>query len=376
MILYCILTNAGGMKRIHDHLVLQKNIIVAFLSHEKIKEARNKYWIHCPALTIEEHAKSNFDLQLRKLNKIILKHKITGVICDYPSALYIQKLNVPFILDVHTLGRPLYSAITTSPKRLQLNALLKYPEIAANEMLMYAFLKQEHSIVNQARAFISNSKNTSRFLRKDYRVNKALIYELPVTTKFSKKLPQSKLKNTGQPYGLVFGRWHPQKGLENILLHDWRPLNIVVRGLDSKIFKNDVLKKFEAKGLSLRPWTNSDATLVAELQNAQFVLFPSLYEPYGLALHEALAMGCICIAHKNNSGHEEQICHGDNGFLLDMSDEKVVENVKKILIQSAAKRSQISKRAKKNKFLNHKERDKKFQKMLAWAKSQFAGSTR
>jgi glycosyltransferase involved in cell wall biosynthesis len=49
------------------------------------------------------------------------------------------------------------------------------------------------------------------------------------------------------------------------------------------------------------------------IKNAKYMVFPSLYEPWGLSLNEGLASGKICVA-SMTSGHFEQIKDKKNGI--------------------------------------------------------------
>lgn len=46
-------------------------------------------------------------------------------------------------------------------------------------------------------------------------------------------------------------------------------------------------------------------------------------EPWARAMGEGMAAGCAVMANKDNAGNEEQILHGNNGFLFKNSDEAV-----------------------------------------------------
>lgn len=52
------------------------------------------------------------------------------------------------------------------------------------------------------------------------------------------------------------------------------------------------------------------------LSGVKYCVYPSMYEPYGLALNEGLASGKVCIA-EDVGGHCEQVQDSKNGFLVD-----------------------------------------------------------
>ena len=84
------------------------------------------------------------------------------------------------------------------------------------------------------------------------------------------------------------------------------------------------------KNIHFLPWSNEQDDLISELAQFDFILCPSIYEPYGLALTEALMLGKICICHDNQSGHNEQVEHMRNGFIIDMKKSDWVDRIKEI----------------------------------------------
>jgi glycosyltransferase involved in cell wall biosynthesis len=120
-----------------------------------------------------------------------------------------------------------------------------------------------------------------------------------------------------------FGRLDAQKGI-NYLIRDFvenpdayrdNPPLIAGDGtMDNQIVKADFFDHFvEYRG----PLKQTD--LWEMLKGVKYCVFPSIYEPYGLALNEALAMGKICLVHNVDSGHLEQMRHGEelNGLVFD-----------------------------------------------------------
>jgi glycosyltransferase involved in cell wall biosynthesis len=63
------------------------------------------------------------------------------------------------------------------------------------------------------------------------------------------------------------------------------------------------------------------------LCNVKYCIFPSIYEPWGLALTEALAMGKICIISHKASGMLEQVEHMDNGLIFNFQKRSIVKYI-------------------------------------------------
>ena len=83
--------------------------------------------------------------------------------------------------------------------------------------------------------------------------------------------------------------------------------------------ESELRQQIQEKGLetcvSLRGWTSSP---LVEHSNSDIYVLTSDYEGMPNALMEALAMGLPCISTDCDTGPEDLITDGENGFLIDL----------------------------------------------------------
>lgn len=81
--------------------------------------------------------------------------------------------------------------------------------------------------------------------------------------------------------------------------------------------------------------------LMLHFQNASIACFPSWWEAFGLVCTEAMSMGTVVLA-SSNSGFEEIITEGVNGFLVEPQNSKLLaEKIEKILTLSPTEKEKI-----------------------------------
>lgn len=87
---------------------------------------------------------------------------------------------------------------------------------------------------------------------------------------------------------------------------------------------------------------------VAEfLQNCDVFVFPSLHEGLGIALVEAMAMGCACVA-SNTGPISEFITHGENGMLTEPKNPVQLANIICDLLENKEKRQILGENAQQS----------------------------
>ena len=84
-----------------------------------------------------------------------------------------------------------------------------------------------------------------------------------------------------------------------------------------------------------------------------------------------MLLGCICVVHANNSGHEEQIQDGYNGFIVDMKKQGWNSKVSEIRAMGESKINEISQNARRSAFKNGQRRQQKTEEMYDWASKLF-----
>lgn len=135
---------------------------------------------------------------------------------------------------------------------------------------------------------------------------------------------------------VYFGRLDAQKGI-NYIIKDFveypeeykaNPLVVIGDGImDNQIIKACFFDHYvDYKG------NLTKESLFAELRDAKYCIFPSIYEPFGLALNEALAMGKICIINAIDSGMLEQLRGGPdaNAFSIQFGQDSIIKSIEQI----------------------------------------------
>lgn len=73
------------------------------------------------------------------------------------------------------------------------------------------------------------------------------------------------------------------------------------------------------------------ARVKSHMLSSTFCLLPSIYEPWGNVLAEAMACGRVCIAQFDCGGAAEQIEHGVDGFLTDFGTDSWIRTINELL---------------------------------------------
>ncbi|UZJ43458.1 glycosyltransferase [Marinimicrobium sp. C6131] len=130
--------------------------------------------------------------------------------------------------------------------------------------------------------------------------------------------PQNKNLKVG-----YLGRLDIQKGIQRILndvdrnpdFYKNYPMQIAGQGA----LENEVIRRqfFDRTIQYYGPLEREEVK--SFVRPLKWVVFPSIYEPWGLVVTECMAMGKICIIQDCESGMSEQITDEVNGFRVDMS---------------------------------------------------------
>lgn len=342
MIIYSMTINKGGLRRvtesmfkIFDYLQNDIEFKIMYFSDSKIEGLDPEKFIFQkleegnPDLLTDEGMKfisSQIAEKLKPFNvkRIIFESSVYRYWKDFPAKIS---------LDIHILERPLHQALTKNPEAVLIDDVSPDPFYKLLVQMSLVSMKLESIAFNKADHIISNSITTNNDLSKYYtkEVQSKRIDYIPVTTTAknnSKNFITSDYSINPKFY--YFGRFHPQKGLHFLFKEDWNWGKLTIKGFDAKLIKTEKCTNLLKKNIHFLPWSNEQDDLISELAQFDFILFPSIYEPYGLALTEALMLGKICICHDNQSGHNEQVEHMRNGFIIDMKKSDWIDRIKEI----------------------------------------------
>ena len=349
MIYICVIQNLGGMKRIFQFLDIMTDtneIQQIIFSPKKPDLHKNQHWIcwdgdkenPISGINIQKHTHA-----VEELVKRVGTPKI--IIADFFILPLFQKFQCVKYLDCHILNRTMIKRMSKYQEIDRGDFILKESVVLPIKMSAIPFLKFESEVMKSVNGFIVYSENSERFLKEDYAdlIKDKTIIKLKLSAKyFNSDFIETTSKDIDY---YTFSRFHPQKGLFQLTNKDWNPNKLVIRGCNPNRIKDDALIDLKARSIEFRPWDQDDNVIRNEILRSKVILFPSIYEPWGLSLSESLSVGAVCIAHKNQSGHEEQIEHGHNGFLIDMSSQDLIselEALKKFNFDEISKNAKLT----------------------------------
>ncbi|MFY7994105.1 MAG: glycosyltransferase family 4 protein [Bacteriovoracaceae bacterium] len=376
MIIYSLGSNQGGMLRVveslsqvFDHLPDDFPLRIFVFAKEMPPGLNDKRFVWMP---LDFNSQMKWEVVLAELKQRIKEYlgdtQVSWVMGDFMTLSFFEDIETKIAYDVHFLGRPFYKALAESKNAISLDQFHRNNFVLGLHLNHFPFLRKEFELMKKASCFIANSKSSENHLRANYRdvtAGKEINY-IPVSSQLDNEITEIE-KNKKATRVLYFhGRFHPQKGIHFLFSQDWNDLPLTIRGFEDALLTPDRVLWLKEKGISAVPWTSQSSVIRDELMDHQAVLFPSIYEPWGLSLQEALALGRICIAHPCQGGHEEQIVDGENGFLVDFSSPDLKKRIKEIINLPQAELSRISNNAQSSSYLGHEERIKKLKDYFLW----------
>lgn len=207
----------------------------------------------------------------------------------------------------HTPARSLYGYTTmTDWKR---NPLFKIVGTLINHYLRIKDVEIARSNVD---AFIANSKETQKRIKKFYRLDSTVIYP-PIEIETGKKYSSTPQLPKKDGYFLVVGRIAASKHVDlAIQTANELGINLKVVGTGKGL---DYLKSIAGPSVTFLGGVD-DATLSDLYKNATALLYPAEDEDFGMVPIEAMGHGIPVVAH-NSGGPLETIQPGVNGFFFE-----------------------------------------------------------
>jgi glycosyltransferase involved in cell wall biosynthesis len=145
-------------------------------------------------------------------------------------------------------------------------------------------------------------------------------------------------------YVLAVGSSNPNKNLPRLeravrRLHEERGLRLVlVGGINSRVFAHSEADDLGARPDVVRTGPISDGQLKALYQNAIALVFPSLYEGFGLPPLEAMSCGCPVLA--ANAAAIPEVC-GDGVAYFDPYSVADIERSVRLLLDNPERRAEL-----------------------------------
>lgn len=314
----------SGLPTYYNNLLKSvENIVILNLNVDNVEKLKfdridngNNVIIDCD---IPNYKKMFYNEIVNVLYKVIEDFKITNIISpdflfqQYLNYVDFKKLNIKYTLFIHLLNIGMMNTFIKQPYYDDIEFYI--PDLARN-------CNNENTAMESCDYIITNSHFTSNEVKKYYNKENIFTSPLGVNKDEFKYSPSSSGKT------LYFGRMTVQKGIyylfkdisENLKLYQENPL--IVSG-EGELENGFIKGMFYDKTIDYRGLLNKKE-IKKLLEEVEFCIFPSIYEPWCLALNEAMSMGKVCIVSNNDSGMKEQIINGLNGFVFDFENDSII----------------------------------------------------
>ena len=220
-------------------------------------------------------------------------------------------------------------------------------------------IPQKHNLINRADRIIAISENTKNdilaYLPKIDPDKIKVIYHGSSLKKLLPFADSVKLKVTNREYVLFVGDRSEYKNFDRfikafaLLVKKYKDLLFVCTG---KSFTHNEIVILKELGLQEKVISISvdDVKLLCLYKHAQFFVFPSLYEGFGIPILEAFDAGCPIVLSKASCFPE---IAGDAGFYFDPYDiESMYASMEQVLISSSIKTDLVLKGYERSKFFS------------------------
>jgi glycosyltransferase involved in cell wall biosynthesis len=259
---------------------------------------------------------SEFDIDKIIMPDYLLEEYIEAV----DNRIGLKKNNIKKVLFVHLLYTGLMHRFLHEPYFDQ-HILSSMTYLGKNAHI-------EWRAVITSDIIICNSEFTMNELKKYYddcNLSQKEIYAIPLGVfkdeiQFSPNLESKRWAYFGRLDSMK-GLWYISKDMVlNKELYQENPPIVCGDGMLEMLFMkaNFFEKLVDYRGLK------NKTELAEVLKDVKYCVFPSIYEPWGLALTEALAMGKICIVSNYETGMLEQVKHLDNAILFDFRNQSII----------------------------------------------------
>lgn len=247
-----------------------------------------------------------------------------------------------------------YSTVTELLSILWCNILNKKIVLSAdggfirNENCLKAYIKK--SLLLRFSFYLSSGRNLTKTLL-HYGVDRGKIFEFRFATNtqllsllkskdLNKSFPQFRKNYTL----LCIARFVPQKGLE-VLLDSWKEFSREYVNADLVLIgdgpeKENYLKKIDKhniKNIHLIPAMSTD-NLVDYYKIADLLILPSMWDPWGLVINEALLFNIPVIATDMVGSAYSLIENGKNGFIFPAGNSNILLNMLITIFQDNAQK--------------------------------------
>lgn len=213
-------------------------------------------------------------------------------------------------------------------------------------------IRVNNFLLTQAEKIVAESSDTKKNAEKYYIFNKE-VFTIPLAyEKFAfKKISRRELNlEKDKVYLISVGRMVKRKGYKYLVKTLERlPKNVNAIILGEGPEKENILrlaKKLKVENRLILPGFVSEEEKFQYLDNADIYVLSSLHEGFGIVLQEAMQVG-LTIVSTNNGGQVDFIKEGENGFLVEPKNSKLIAKKIKEIIKNNNLKNKISQKNKK-----------------------------
>jgi glycosyltransferase involved in cell wall biosynthesis len=213
--------------------------------------------------------------------------------------------------------------------------------------------KVNNFLLTQAKKVVAESSDTKKNAEKYYIFDNK-VFTIPLAyEKFEfKKISRKELNlKDDKIYLISVGRMVKRKGYKYLVKTLERlPKNVNAIILGEGPEKENLLKlakKLKVENRLILPGFVSEEEKFQYLDNTDIYVLSSLHEGFGIVLQEAMQVGLPIVA-TNNGGQVDFVKEGENGFLVEPKNSKLIAQKIKEIIKNDNLKNKISQKNKKN----------------------------
>jgi glycosyltransferase involved in cell wall biosynthesis len=213
--------------------------------------------------------------------------------------------------------------------------------------------KSNSFLLDEADFVVAQSSNTKKNAEKYYKFkNEIKIIPLPYEKFDFKKISRKELNlEDDKIYLISVGRMVKRKGYEYLIKSlAGLPKNINAIILGEGPEKENLLelaKKLRVEDRLILPGFVLEGEKFQYLDNADIYVLSSLHEGFGIVLQEAMQVGLPVVA-TNNGGQVDFIKEGENGFLVEPKNSKLIAQKIEEIIKNDNLKNKISQKNRKD----------------------------
>lgn len=348
-VLFSVIYNKGGMSDVAKSLIKgisqsansRAYLVVFYDPSLEIPDSSSDRIIYVPDANLSRSIMELPKGDSKELTYFLRKWQITHVVCDYYTFQFFKYTNLKMIADIHYLIRA--ANRLSRPKSSFYNHGLSPQQEVQFSRLQLLKEKEEKALLERSELIVCNSLYTKTCIGNLYthEVSSKKLAVVPVALCLSDEYVGS-AASMGKSEMLYHGRFNSVKRVDLLIENgDQFACSLHIYGMPEKVMQE--LKKQQHSNIHFHSWQTMTSEL---LEQYRFHIFPSDYEPWGLALTKSRLAGAICLVSMKGGGHLEQIRHGEDGFIIDFHQTNFIERLNEILARSKDDLNLIASRAR------------------------------